>query len=485
MTAKRPVDGSNKTLLEGHAVEVVPCTMTRLLFVWILILGGHFSVVAASASHVSPLAQRRTLQQLFTMRGGAASSKAKSNQYSYRLLAVTIQNRIPGDEQVEVDRLEKTLASLSSAQKALKGLDGAAHEAYARTHNEGSLDTSVSGRARRSAARAGCTADGLLAVELCELLERPDLMSGEHATSETGTLTGREILVNVTSVKMTKDSNVSVVVLYEPSYSGGAGMDHGGIEDLAGSSVASTRRGRLLIIVGDSVAMDLPKTCAILDTAPLEVELHTGLVANEIASVQGTLYRTAGRLLNVLEPTLRQHNETAVHFVGRSLAGGVASLAAAIFDGTLPMPEDPKAKRSKKRKRSKPVEVVDDASKNETQIEDLDGLGRGRSSAVVLGAPPCLSANVRAAFVKSIMYGDDVVCRTSAESLDRLYSRVKRSLKGGIIGRQMGWMTDTVSLTVRYLLSSLGPCSLPSLTYTLTMILLAVDVKLEDSCSRK
>jgi hypothetical protein len=83
-------------------------------------------------------------------------------------------------------------------------------------------------------------------------------------------------------------------------------------------------------------------------------------------------------------------------------------------------------------------------------MQELEGLGRGRSSAVVLGAPPCLSANVKAAFVKSIMYGDDVVCRTTAESLDRLYSRVNRNLKGGIIGRQMGWMTDTVSLTVSF-----------------------------------
>lgn len=227
-------------------------------------------------------------------------------------------------------------------------------------------------------------------------------------------------------------------------------MDHGGIEDLAGSTaVASKTRGRLLIIVGDSVANDLPKTCAILHTAPLEVELHSGLVANEIASVQGTLYRTAGRLLNLLEPTLRQYNQTAVHFVGRSLAGGVASLAAAIFDGTLPMPQDPKAKRTKK-KRKPQEEETDDIANNKTKIEGLDGLGRGRSSAMVLGAPPCLSANVKAAFVKSIMYGDDVVCRTSAESLDRLYSRVKRGLKGGLIGRQMGWMTDTVSLTVRF-----------------------------------
>jgi hypothetical protein len=378
------------------------------------------------------------------MRGGA-SSKTKQNQDSYRLLALAIQNRLPEDEAVDVDKLTKILSSLASAQMALKGLDGAAHEAYARTHDEASLDTKVSGRARRSAARAGCAADGLLAAELCELLERPDLL---ESNSETGPLVKREILVNATSVKMTKDSNVTVLVLYEPGYNSGAGMDHGGIEDLAGSSVGSKTCGRLLVIVGDSLAMDLPKTCAILDTVPVEVELHAGLVANEIASVQGTLYRTAGRLLRELEPTLRKYNQTAVHFVGRSLAGGVAALAAAIFDGTLPMPPGARTKHNKMRRKPIMEEIDEGPTKNETRMQELEGLGRGRSSAVVLGAPPCLSANVKAAFVKSIMYGDDVVCRTTAESLDRLYSRVNRNLKGGIIGRQMGWMTDTVSLTM-------------------------------------
>jgi hypothetical protein len=345
-------------------------------------------------------------------------------------------------EKVDLDRLEKTLSSLSSAQQALKGLDGAAHEAYQRTHNEGSVDTSVSGRARRSAARAGCTADALFASELCELLEQPGLLSSA-AGNENSTLVGRQILVNATSVVLTKDANVTVLVLYEPSYNGGAGMDHGGIEDLA-SLTAGSSRGRLLIIVGDSVAQDLPKTCAILDEMPLEVELHTGLVANEIASVQRTLYRTAGRLLHVLEPTLRSYNQTAVHFVGRSLGGGVASLSSAMLDGSLPMPPD-SSERRKKRKRHKISQETEDAATNVTKLE---GLGRGRSSAMVLGSPPCLSANIKAAFVKSIIYGDDVVCRSSRESLDRLCSRVRRGLKGGALGRRVGWMTDAVSLTV-------------------------------------
>jgi hypothetical protein len=432
-------DGNCK--LQRREIETSLMTMIhQSLLLWLLLLtcrcsGG--SVVTGSSRDASFFQLR---WEDVVPRGGA-SSKAKRDDYG--LLALAIRDRVSNDDQeVDLDRLEKTLSSLSSAQQALKGLDGAAHEAYRRTHNEGSVDTSVSGRARRSAARAGCTADALFAAELCELLEQPDLLSSA-AGNENSTLVGRQILLNPTSVALTKDTNVTVLVLYEPSYKGGAGMDHGGIEDLAGLTPGSSR-GRLLIIIADSVAQDLPTTCDILDEMPMEVELHTGLVANEIASVQRTLYRTAGRLLHVLEPTLRSYNQTAVHFVGRSLGGGVASLSAAVLDGSLPMPPDSRERR-KKRKRPKTSHETEHTATNETQLE---GLGRGRSSAMVLGSPPCLSANVKAAFVKSIIYGDDVVCRFSQESLDRLCSRVQRGIKGGALGRRVGWMTDAVSLTV-------------------------------------
>ena len=126
-------------------------------------------------------------------------------------MARAIQDRVSDDEEEEVDldRLERTLSSLLSALQALKGLDGVAHEAYQRTHHhEGSVDTSVSGRARRSATRAGCTAGALFAAELCELLERPNLLSSA-AVNENSTLAGRQIVMNATSVVLTKDANVT------------------------------------------------------------------------------------------------------------------------------------------------------------------------------------------------------------------------------------------------------------------------------------
>ena len=75
--------------------------------------------------------------------------------------------------------------------------------------------------------------DALFAAELCELSERPDLLSSA-AGNENSTLMGRQIVMNATSVVLTKDANVTVLVLYELSYKGGAGLDHVGIEDLAG-----------------------------------------------------------------------------------------------------------------------------------------------------------------------------------------------------------------------------------------------------------
>lgn len=366
-------------------------------------------------------------------RGGASTKKFSTN--TYYELALALEPRLQGN--VDVESVEKALKSLSSAQKALKAFDGAAHEAYQRTHSEGGSNelTSVSGRARRSAARIACTADAFLAAELCELIESDN--SYETFQKENSTLEHRSILLKNVNVKLTKDTNITLLVLWEPSYEGGAGVDHGGIKDLVRSS--RKKRGRVLVILKDPVNNDLNGTFHVLDVDPIELDLQSGLVTNEVASVHPLLYRTAGRVLRSLIPTLngeelRNRTDIAIHFVGRSLAGGVAGLAAVILDGSLPMPEE---------KRRKIVEN----SANETKFE-LEGFGRGRSSAMVLGTPPCLSANVKATFVKSVIFGDDVVCRASKESIERLCHRTERALKGGILGRRIGWMSDVLSLTV-------------------------------------
>jgi hypothetical protein len=253
-----------------------------------------------------------------------------------------------------------------------------------------------------------------------------------------------------------------------------------------GGGGGSPPRGRLLVVLGDPFSADLKRTLQILDEPPLRIKLSSGLVTNEVASVQPTLYKTAGQLLHILEPQLRMYNTSAIHFVGHSLTGGVASLAATMLDGSIPMPKpkkatkQSKAKRVKKRKRtevdtsssrterstqkdwnrieddSRDVSTVGDSEEDDAVVvvlEPLNGLGRARSSALTIGCPPCLSSNVLAAFCTSFVHGDDIVCRTTKDSIDRLVDRMERDLFGGFMGKNFGWVTDTVSLTVSSLQS--------------------------------
>ena len=427
------------------------------LAVWriLLVLVGFLILIQTSEGNNGPFLS----PTLWMMRGGATPKTRGSKQDNvYKLLAkALIGNFEDVDDKSE---LSKAFERLSTSQQAFKGLDGAAHEVYQRTHAGDDIDISVVGRAQRSAARTAATAEALLACELIELVQSPDVTSNE-------TLRNRKVLLNITTesgvVTMGK-GNLSVLVLWEEKYTGGAGLDHGNIEHLTDEIIHSPRqlrrpRGRLLIILGDPFANDLVKTLQVLDQSPQRVKLSSGLVIGEVVSVQSTLYGTAGSLLKELEPILRSHNASAVHFVGSSLAGGVASLAACIFDGTLPMPK--RGKASKKRSGSKRKTPSDESTiadidagnktmgNNETEVlQPLDGLGRGRSSALTLGAPPCLSSNILAAYCTSFMYGDDIVCRTSRDSIQRLCKRAHTNIHGGIIGRNVGWMADALSLTV-------------------------------------
>jgi hypothetical protein len=82
-------------------------------------------------------------------------------------------------------------------------------------------------------------------------------------------------------------------------------------------------------------------------------------------------------------------------------------------------------------------------------MEPLNRWGRVCCSALTLGAPPYLSCNVLGAFCTSFVYGDDVACRTTQDNLNKLAERMKRIiLNGGFLGRNFGWMSDTVSMTV-------------------------------------
>ena len=402
-------------------------------------------------------------------RGGAGAKKSTDHQV-FEILARTVQGKL-GDA-TDREEITKALSRLASSQSAFKGLDGAAHEAYQRTHAGDDIDTSVGGRAQRSAARLGATSEALLACELVEIIQSPELIDDES-------LGNRKVLLNISSTTNSSiplvgsKSHMSMLVLYEESYDGGSGLEHG---SLFPQQSRKSPRGRLLVVLGDSLSSDLVRTIKLLDQKPQRVKLSSGLVTDEIVSVQSSLYKTAGYVLYVLEPLLRTYNTTAVHFVGQSLAGGVASLAATILDGSLPLP---KSALSKKKQGSESannrsalnddpnpttstlVDKAEDTLLNSTEtcnqtttaLAPINGLGRARSSALSLGGPPCLSSNVVAAFCTSFMYGDDIVCRTTSESIQRLCERLDKNINGGVVGRNMGWMTDTLSLTMSNLKS--------------------------------
>jgi hypothetical protein len=133
------------------------------------------------------------------------------------------------------------------------------------------------------------------------------------------------------------------------------------------------------------------------------------------------------------------------------------------------MPPTNKQKPGKKKKgRLAPTESLSkdssaplpaDAQRNATNATDaetaqpptpppLQGLGAGRTSVLALGSPPCLSPNVPADYITSIVYGDDVVSRSSHAALQRLADRTRKNLrvKGGSLGRSLRWASDAASL---------------------------------------
>jgi len=447
-----------------------------------------------------------------------AAASLSHNDIPYQHLAKIVQEKLsnaePSEEEIpSIFKLTKTLSKLASNQQTFKSLDGAAHEAYQRTHyGDGVADTSVSGRAQRSAARLAAVAEALYACELIEIVENPIILR------EDKTFQQKELILNVTIGRKTTENNrddsdedilfLSVLVIYEPFYDGGMGLNHGSILSLSGkkstSAITSPSKskngGRLLVVLGDCSSsssssgttnnVNLTQRIRLLSKKPQIIKLSNGLVTNEVVSVQPTLYKTAGEIIDLLEPQLRHYNASAVHFVGHSLAGGVASLAACILDGVIPTPKiGMRRKVRKKRKKkittraneeekayiipdedtinskegdvcnkncSKDVLLADEKNQDEeviVHLESLNGLGRSRSSALTLGAPPCLSSNVVAAFCTSFMYGDDIVCRTTEDSISRLVKRIEKNLHVGFVGKKFGWMSDTLSLTVSSLQS--------------------------------
>jgi hypothetical protein len=467
----------------NYAKCLLPCVLYWLAYHANATLYDETSMFAATPGAITV----SNTEDAFLILASSISERLITMQKS-ESAGTTVMKQLDADH---VERVSKSLRSMATAQATLKSLDGAAHEAYQRTHGGSSSSTSksftksdgqVTGRTARAALRAGCVADALFACELCELLEYPQLVSKDHALGGDGCLNGREIILNTTIEMFTggqgktfddnSPSHLSILVIHDPHYHGGAGMSHGGIDELLDSEDDNQNRGRLLVVIDDKLSQSLEDTLTYLDIPPKEIVLTAGLIT-EAASVHEGLWKTASSVLKAIMPSLESHGQKAnttnpaIHFVGRSIGGGVAGLSAAMLDGTIPISES-KQRRHKASKRSKGSATKDstklaadskepkDSNSTESKslsVDSLSGFGRGRVSAMCLGPCPCLSPNVRVSFVTSCIYGDDAVARTTKQSLDRLCSRANRHMKGSILGKRVGWMTDAVSLTVSSLQS--------------------------------
>ena len=151
-------------------------------------------------------------------------------------------------------------------------------------------------------------------------------------------------------------------------------------------------------------------------------------MAGKVIDAIGPILSTTMNITNTHDDDSRGRNpQPAIHFVGHSLAGGVAAISACIMDGTTPGP--PRGTHEQQ----------------DTTALSLYGSGRDRTSALCLGPPPCFSSNVHPAFVTCVMHGDDVVCRTTRATIDNLCDRTRQTIEGGLLGRSIGWMSQAVS----------------------------------------
>jgi hypothetical protein len=420
-------------------------------FLWTTVSAVAHQVTLAVSQQVSR--QRSTLWGVTRLiRGGSTAISGEitydkddgeetESTDAYTMLANAIQSRFRSDvDEVEpdVDAIVRAFRLLSSSHKAFKGLDGAAHEAYQRTHTSDEVKLTVAGRAKRTASRTAAVALGLGACELCELITYPERFD---FTSFNGTLEGREVLFNGTNVAPLGNSFVNVLVLYESEYIGGAGIRHGNIDYLTEGSENQLEgvKGRILIIIDDGLHDDLNQMLKILEQRPRSIPFRR----SGTASVQSRLHMAASSIIRAIGPILQMHNSSAVHITGRALSGGIASLAAAILEGALPIQSET-SRRSKKQSQDNHLDTPDE---NGMHAANLQGIGRGRVSAMILGTPPCISSNVGLPFVTSILYGDDVIGRASPSSLDRFYKRTRRAIQQkSMIGKKLNWMTEAASM---------------------------------------
>lgn len=148
-----------------------------------------------------------------------------------------------------------------------------------------------------------------------------------------------------------------------------------------------------------------------------------------------------------------------VHCAGHSFGGAVAACLAALLDGAIDVEPSGEgggsaagaASAGQRNGAALGGESLRDRSSSAEESSEEDGgtavrvdgaepwvgIRRDRVTCVTLGCPPCLSQNLRLPFVTSFVLGDDMVPRTSHESLRRLKRRLLQASGGG--GRVVWW----------------------------------------------
>ncbi|CAM9317741.1 unnamed protein product [Ectocarpus fasciculatus] len=241
--------------------------------------------------------------------------------------------------------------------------------------------------------------------------------------------------------------------------------------------------GRLVVAVGDSLTGE-----ALLESLfeePAVVQLASHGLMRETAYVNRVAFQCACDILEWAGPFIKASVQTGgafegygVHCAGHSFGGAVAACLAGLLDGAIDVEpsreggggggvagasgrrngaasrgENLRDRRStgggggRSRSSSSGEEESSEEGGGAVRVDGAEpwvGIRRDKVTCVTLGCPPCLSQNLRLPFVTSFVLGDDMVPRTSHESLRRLKHRLLQVMpKGkGLLSQGMAFSTS-------------------------------------------
>ncbi|CAN0339840.1 unnamed protein product, partial [Ectocarpus sp. 8 AP-2014] len=253
--------------------------------------------------------------------------------------------------------------------------------------------------------------------------------------------------------------------------------------------------GRLVVAVGDSLTGE-----ALLESLfeePAVVQLASHGLMRETAYVNRVAFQCACDILEWAGPFIKASVEPGgafegyrVHCAGHSFGGAVAACLAGLLDGAIDVEPSGKGgeggggssaaagsasagqrngagsgRESSRDRRSAGGGGRSPASSSDEESSEEDGGGGGAVrvdgaepwvgvrrdgvTCVTLGCPPCLSQNLRLPFVTSFVLGDDMVPRTSHESLRRLKLRLLQASGwwGGVMPKGKGLLSQGVAFS--------------------------------------